>query len=119
MKKKILSWLCPVVLGAFILPTTLRSTEAKKSNPSGDVAAGEAIFKKNCLMCHHPDKTTKKLGPGLKGLFTLKELPESKKPLTEELIRDQIVNGTEKMPAFGKKLSSEQIDNLIAYLKTL
>jgi mono/diheme cytochrome c family protein len=119
MKRKSLWWVVPVLAAAFVAPLVLRSTEEKKTAASGDAAAGEAIFKKNCQLCHHPDKTTKKLGPGLKGLFNLKELPESKKPPTEELVREQIVNGTKNMPAFGKKLSAEQIENLIAYLKTL
>jgi cytochrome c6 len=119
MKRKSSLWLILILAAALVVPVALRSKEENKPSAPGDATAGEALFKKNCQLCHHPDKSTKKLGPGLKDLFSLKELPESKKPLSEEVIREQIVNGTKNMPAFGKKLSPEQIDNLIAYLKTI
>ncbi len=103
---------------AFIVPLAVLSAgDAKKTQAA--VEEGQQVFKKNCNLCHFPDKTDKKMGPGLKGLFKLKELPESHKPVDEETIRGQIMNGTKKMPGFAKKLSPEQVDSLIAYLKTL
>ncbi|MBI1940467.1 MAG: cytochrome c [Acidobacteria bacterium] len=111
-----------IILAALIVPLAILSAEnGKKEEPASQPTLDEGlkVFKKNCILCHFPDKADKKMGPGLKGLFSLKELPESHKPVDEETIRDQIMNGTKKMPGFAKKLSPEQIDNLIAYLKTL
>jgi len=101
-----------IALG-LILPLSLSSADNKK------VADGEAVYKKNCNMCHFPDKADKKLGPGLKDLFKNKELPQSHKPVTEATVREQIEKGSKAMPGFGKKLSAEEIDSLMAYLKTL
>jgi cytochrome c len=101
-----------VTLG-LILPLSISSAENKKA------AAGEVVYKNNCNMCHFPDKTDKKLGPGLKGLFKNKELPDSHKPVTEAAVREQIEKGSKAMPGFGKRLSGEEINNLIEYLKTL
>lgn len=98
-----------------LLPLTVFSTQDSKSTP----ADGEAIYKKNCNMCHFPDKADKKLGPGLKDLFKNKELPQSHKPATETNVREQIEKGSKAMPAFGKKLAAADIDALMAYLKTL
>jgi hypothetical protein len=70
-------------------------------------------------MCHFPDKSDNKLGPGLKDLFKNKELPQSHKPVTEAAVREQIENSSKAMLGFGKKLSAEEIDNLMASLKTL
>lgn len=88
------------------------------ADSKGDVAAGEKVYKANCDMCHFADKTDKKIGPGLKGMFAAKKLP-SGKPTTDENVRTQIEKGGKMMPGFGKKLSATDIDNLMAYLKTL
>ncbi|MBZ5542406.1 MAG: cytochrome c [Acidobacteriia bacterium] len=113
MKRIHLFALSFVVTLGLILPLTLSSADDKKA------AEGEAIYKKNCNMCHFPDKADKKLGPGLKDLFKNKELPQSHKPVTEAAVREQIEKGSKAMPAFGKKLSAGEIDSLIEYLKTL
>lgn len=114
--------LAAILAVAFIVPLMILSAEnTKKEEPASQATldAGQQVFKKNCNLCHFPDKADKKMGPGLKGLFSLKELPESHQPADEKTIRGQIMNGTKKMPGFAKKLSPEQVDNLIAYLKTL
>ena len=88
---------------------------------AGDATAGKTVFMKNCNLCHYVDKSDKKIGPGLKGLFKLKELPMSHKPFSEAAVREQIHNGNPRkgMPAFGPKLSKADVDNLIAFLKTV
>jgi cytochrome c len=100
-------------LFTLMLAPVFSSADAK-----GDVAAGEKIYKANCDMCHFANKTEKKIGPGLKGLFANKKL-SSGKPTTDENVRTQIEKGGKMMPAFGKKLSAEDVDSLMAYLKTL
>jgi mono/diheme cytochrome c family protein len=103
----------PVVALGLILPLSIWSTENKKA------AEGEAVYKKNCNMCHFPDKTDTKLGPGLKGLFKNKQLPKSHRPVTEAAVREQIEKGSKAMPGFGKRLSAQEMDSLIEFLKTL
>ncbi|MGH9425047.1 MAG: c-type cytochrome [Terriglobia bacterium] len=98
-----------------LLPLTVFSTQDAKSAS----ADGETIYKKNCNMCHFPDKADKKLGPGLKDLFKNKDLPQSHKPATDANVREQIEKGSKAMPGFGKKLSPAEIDALMDYLKTL
>ena len=95
-----------------------------KKEPAGDAAKGQVLFKQNCDLFHYPDRTDKKLGPGLKGLFSLKELPSSHKPVTEENVRAQIEAGSPDakpmpMPPFKDKLKPAEMDALMAYLKTL
>jgi cytochrome c len=87
----------------------------------GDATAGKTVFMKNCNLCHYADKTDSKIGPGLKGLFTAKELPKSHHPVSEATVCEQIDKGnpSKGMPPFGKKLSKVDVDNLVAYLKTL
>jgi mono/diheme cytochrome c family protein len=84
-------------------------------------AAGKVLFEKNCILCHNADSAAKKIGPGLKGVLKNKELPASHRPATEASAREQIETGDPAtgMPAFGAKLSETEINDLIAYLKTL
>jgi cytochrome c len=77
----------------------------------GDPAKGKAVFEQ-CGVCHNADSNEKKMGPGLKGLFTTKKATEAK-------VRHRIDEGGNGMPAYKDMLSAEEKDNLIAYLKTL
>ena len=105
---------------AFMIPfAVLVADSRQKEKAQGSVEEGQALYKKHCNMCHFPDKPNKKLGPGLKGLFSLKSLPQSHKPATEAVIRGQIEKGSKAMPAFCKNLTPEQMGSLMAYLKTL
>lgn len=101
---------------------------AQKGNPgkapakaTGDPVAGKTVFQKNCAVCHHAEKVDRKIGPGMKGIFKGKDLPMSHKPNTEANVRLQIEKGNPKkgMPAFETKLSKADMENLVAYLKTL
>jgi cytochrome c2 len=86
--------------------------------PEGLAAEGAAIFKQNCSACHHTDSTATKIGPGLKGIFKQDKLPVSGQPLSEDTIRNQLNTPFAKMPPFGH-LPEDQVNALIAYLKTL
>lgn len=93
-------------------------TEATASSETPLVSQGAEIFGSRCSGCHFADKSETKVGPGFKGLFQLSQLPVSKKPVTENAITDQLKSPVDKMPPFPD-LSPEQIQALIAYLKTL
>jgi cytochrome c len=83
----------------------------------GDAAKGKEVFEQ-CGVCHNADSTEKKMGPGLKGLFSHDKMLNGKKP-TEANVRAKVDEGGNGMPAYKEILSDEDKDNLIAYLKTL
>ena len=83
----------------------------------GDPAKGKEVFQQ-CTPCHNADSTEKKMGPGLKGLFSKDKLSNGKKP-TEQNIRTQIDEGGNGMPAYKEMLSDDEKNDLVAYLKTL
>lgn len=76
---------------------------------------GSNIFLKHCSLCHLPKLTMpyKPFGPLLDGV--LKGAP----PAKENIIRMFIQTGTEKMPGFRYGLSASELDDLIAFIKTL
>ena len=83
----------------------------------GDAAKGKEVFEQ-CGVCHNADSEEKKMGPGLKGLFSREKMNNGKKP-TEANVRAKVDEGGNGMPAYKEILSDEEKDNLIAYLKTL
>jgi cytochrome c len=83
----------------------------------GDPDKGKEVFQQ-CTPCHNSDSTDKKMGPGLKGLFSKEKLNNGKKP-TEDNVRAQIDEGGNGMPAYKEMLGDDEKTDLIAYLKTL
>jgi cytochrome c2 len=83
----------------------------------GDAAKGKEVFQQ-CSVCHNPDNTEKKMGPGLKGLFAKDKMMNGKKP-TEANVRAKVDEGGNGMPGYKDMLSDEEKNDLIAYLKTL
>lgn len=96
-------------------------TKDAGGNGFGDLSLpeqGRRIFQDNCAVCHHPDRTETKIGPGLKGLFGRERTPVEGIPVTDENIRRRIENGGDKMPPYSH-IEGERQDALLAYLKTL
>ena len=83
----------------------------------GDAAKGKAAFE-TCAVCHNPDNTEKKMGPGLKGFFKKDKMANGKK-VTDANVKARIDEGGHGMPAYKDMLSDAEKDDLIAYLKTL
>jgi cytochrome c2 len=101
---------------AFGAALAIASSAALAAN-KGDPDKGKEVFQQ-CTPCHNADSTEKKMGPGLKGLFSKDKLNNGKKP-TEENVRSQIDEGGNGMPAYKEMLGDDEKNDLIAYLKTL
>jgi len=84
----------------------------------GPATEGAMVYKQNCAVCHLTESTTTKIGPGLKDVFKGDTFPVSGWPVSEENFRKQLQEPIDKMPPFGH-LPPEQVEALIAYLKTL
>jgi mono/diheme cytochrome c family protein len=85
---------------------------------SAEALRGEHTFNLQCAVCHNAHSTEPLHGPGLKGLYHKQTLP-SGIPLTDEHVRQNILRGRAMMPPFGNILDEGQVNDLIAYLKTL
>lgn len=96
-----------------VTPTQAQS--AAKPNPKAMVAAGQEVFNKNCLACHSIIEGQVGVGPNLKG--ETKKATGKKTPAEIKVILKNGKNG--KMPAWEGKLSDKEMDEVIAYLKTV
>jgi mono/diheme cytochrome c family protein len=77
------------------------------ASPSPEVARGEVAFDRHCSYCHPGGEHG--LAPAI-----------NNKPLPGFLIRFQVRHGLGAMPAISEQeLSREDLDAVVAYLKTL
>ena len=78
---------------------------------------GENLFRQRCSLCHLPRKlkfgSPAVIGPDLAGLF------KEASPDKMKLLRGAILKGSPDMPGFQYGLEPKEVDDLIAYLKTL
>jgi mono/diheme cytochrome c family protein len=99
-----------VVLG---VPTSHAQIAAVHPVPP-QVRAGQAQFEKTCMQCHATVDGQVSFGPNLHGVL---KAPHPRKTPAE--VRVILKDGKGKMPPFGDKLEPKDVDNLIAYLRTL
>ena len=84
-----------------------------------DLAKGKNIYVDKCLKCHGE----KGRGDGPKA-EDLEKKPadytdkEKMSKLTDADLKKTVKEGKKPMPAFGKKLTEEQIDDVIAYVRS-
>ena len=77
--------------------------------------AGKKLFVQRCSICHLPPlgrgEAARPFGPILKDVIKNAE--------AETRVRETIRKGTPRMPGFQYGLESQEIENIIAYLKTV
>jgi cytochrome c6 len=75
-----------------------------------------ALYKSKCGACHGPDGSGSATGKTM-GAHDLSSADIQKMSDTE--LTTIITDGKNKMPAYGKSLKPEQIQGLVAYIRTL
>jgi mono/diheme cytochrome c family protein len=109
------------IVSIMCVATLLSLASAASVAPAfgADLAKGKSIYGDKCLKCH--GEKGKGDGPKAEDL--------EKKPadytdkakmvkFTDEDLKKAVKEGKKPMPAFGKKLTDEQIDAVIAYIRT-
>jgi len=103
--------LAAVSTGCRSLPPSKPSSEW-----TAQEARGAAVYQQKCARCHYPTNTHPLHGPGLQAITKVKAMPSGAPP-TDERLTDVILHGRGMMP--GTPLDDQQLDDLIAYLRTL
>ena len=94
------------------------SFSASIGRSSQRLPEGDALFRKNCASCHGKDGRAKTF----KARFNhARNLTDSKwqAAITDEHMYESILRGKDKMPAFGKKLSENEVAALVTYVRRL
>ena len=84
---------------------------------SDEARRGEGLFLQRCSLCHLPRKlkfgSPPVIGPSLSGQF------KDAGPDQLKILRGFILKGGPDMPGFQYGLEPKEVDDLIAYLKSL
>ena len=107
------------VLGAALACVAVAASVAARGQGHGKTPVNPAVtFAKNCATCHGKDGRAKTF----KAKFNhARDLTDAgwQSDVTDERIFNSISNGKGKMPSFKKKLTTEQIESLVAYVRGL
>jgi cytochrome c6 len=78
--------------------------------------AGATLFKTKCVVCHGADGTGSPMGKklGVRNLASAEVQSQSDAQLAEV-----VTKGKNKMPAYDGKLKSDEIKELVAYIREL
>lgn len=96
-----------------------KKNSSKSSGGAAAIARGKDLFSQKCSICHYPDSDAKKIGPGLKGIGKRGTFTVNNNKVTDESLKTWIENGDTLMPPFKEVLDTQQIKDVVAYVKTL
>ena len=100
-----------LVLGCRSLPPSKPESQFTEQE-----ARGQQVYNANCARCHYPTNTRSLHGPGLQAITKVQAMPSGAPP-TDERLSVVILRGRNMMP--GTQLNDDQLNDLLAYLKTL
>lgn len=84
----------------------------------GDEPAGKKVFEKGkCAVCHGADGGADT--PAGKSLGARDLRSDEVQKMSDEELAAIVRDGGDKMPAFGKALSQEEIQKVVAYIRQL
>ena len=83
---------------------------------TGDNSQAAGLFKENCASCHGEDGTGTPLGRKMNAA-NLRSKAIQQKPAAE--LAQTIAKGKNKMPAFSDQITSDQINSLVEYVRSL
>jgi cytochrome c6 len=109
-----------ILLTAFATSYSGLTVATSLSSKPGTLTTPDAaqLYAKHCASCHGNDGRAKTFRGKLKHARNLTD-GEWQEKVSEERIFNSIMNGKEKMPAYARKLSQEQIESLVAYVRAL
>lgn len=86
--------------------------------PAVKAKEAKRLFKQRCVKCHGSDGTGDTTYGQIVGATNLTD-PEWQQRVDDKRLVTSIKHGRGQMPAFGEKLTEEQITSLVSYVRTL
>ncbi len=114
-------------LPAFVLALGLAAPALAQAPDAAQLAAGQALFDQNCSVCHlSTGAGGVHLGSAVSADLRAPGLEQTYKQ-SDDLLRRAILHARDQddepldmpMPAWAGRLTTAQVDDIIAYLKTL
>jgi mono/diheme cytochrome c family protein len=111
-------YLCQVVIFAIAFGVLLTSLSTTGEANQSSAATATELYTKHCASCHGKDGRAKTFKGKLNRARDLSDRTWQDDASNERLF-NSIMNGKRKMPAFSKKLSEQEIDALVSYVRSL
>jgi len=108
--------LISIFVVAFGVVLTSRPMAGAATNASARSAA--ELYTKHCASCHGKDGRAKTFKAKLNHARDLTD-PVWQDRASDERLFNTIMKGKEKMPGFSKKLSEQEIESLVSYVRGL
>lgn len=112
------SLLGSAIAAVLLLALAVHSAGSPVERGSQKASDASAVFAKNCATCHGKDGEAKTFKAKFNHARNLTD-PAWQTSVTDERLFNSINNGRGHMPAWGKKLSEEQINLLVTYVRQL
>jgi mono/diheme cytochrome c family protein len=109
------------VVALVFLSDSLHTASSAKLARAGfpqKVANTNVLFTTNCASCHGKDGRARTFKAKFNHARDLTD-PKWQAAITDEHMYESILHGKEKMPAFGKKLSENEVAALVTYVRAL
>jgi mono/diheme cytochrome c family protein len=101
----------PVLFLLFPLNLPAQNGSGASASPNDQVTLGRRLFQQNCSVCHTQATLTNPMyGPSL-----YRDIVNGK----EDVMRDYVNKGSNKMPGFRYGLRASEINAIVEYLKTV
>ncbi len=112
---------CLVVAQIGLLTGTMSAQQSQSARPLDTETSGRRIFQTRCAMCHvGQDPATEMSGNApTRQRSTYGPLLSRAQAANESALREKIKNGGPRMPGYSLALTDAQIDQVIAFLKTV
>jgi mono/diheme cytochrome c family protein len=116
---RILKGICVAAICGVMAGVLLAQASSKSGPNAAAVAHGKSLFQQKCAVCHNDTSEQQKIGPGLKSLLKRGMFSVNGNKITDDSLKTWIENGDQLMPPFKGLLEPPQIQDVIAYVKTL
>jgi cytochrome c6 len=103
-----------IIVGAAVAISVAGFTPRATAKPAAD-DAGATTFKSNCVVCHGADGTGSPTGKALKAPDLSSDAVQK---MTAAQMEAQVSDGKNNMPPFKSTLSKEQIQAVVAYVRS-
>ena len=106
------------VIFTVAFPVSFTSLATAGATKRSSARSAAELYEKHCASCHGKDGRAKTFKGKLKHARDLTDVAWQD-DASDERIFNAIMNGKRKMPAFSKKLSEQEINTLVSYVRAL
>lgn len=110
--------LLPVTLAIVVSGSLVTGRTISHGSARTNTTSAAELYAKRCASCHGKDGRAKTFKAKFNHARNLTDAAWHDS-VSDERIFNSIMNGRGKMPSFSKKLSQQEIESLVAYVRSL